>query len=108
MPMHNMFKKKNMQRKTKAKRIKKILLNMIESMFLGDVGVIGYTSKVIVPIKQLWLCVRIFDFSHISNSHSMRHLCILTMFSHTTHILFAIFDTCVGIMWFGHHKEYMC
>ena len=51
--MHNMFKKKNMQRKTKAKRIKKILLNMIESMFLGDVGVIGYTSKVIVPIKQL-------------------------------------------------------
>ena len=52
MPMHNMLKKKNMQRKTKAKRIK-MLLNMVVSVFLGDVGVIRYTSKVIVPIKQL-------------------------------------------------------
>ena len=41
-----------MQRKTKAKRIK-ILLKMVASVFLGDVGVIGCTSKVIVPIKQL-------------------------------------------------------
>ena len=52
MPMHDMLKKKNMQRKIKAKRIK-MLLNMVASMFLGDVGVIGYTSKVIIPIKQL-------------------------------------------------------
>ena len=50
--MHDMLKEKNMQRKVKAKRIK-ILLNMIASMFLGDVGVIGCTSKVIVSIKQL-------------------------------------------------------
>ena len=52
MPMHATLKKKNMQRNTKAKRIK-MLLNMVASVFLGDVGVIGYTSKVIVPIKQL-------------------------------------------------------
>ena len=53
MPMHDMLKKKkNMQRKSKAKRIK-MLLNMVASVFLGDVGVIGYTLKVIVPIKQL-------------------------------------------------------
>ena len=52
MPMHAMFKKKNMQRKTKAKS-NKMLLNMVASVFLGDVGVTGYTSKVIVPIKQL-------------------------------------------------------
>ena len=50
MPLHVMLKKKNMQRKTKAKRIK-MLLNMVASVFLGDVGVIGCTSKVIVPIK---------------------------------------------------------
>ena len=50
--MHDMLKKKNMQRKSKAKRIK-ILLNMVASVFLGDVGVIGCTAKVIVPIKQL-------------------------------------------------------
>ena len=52
MPLHVMLKKKNMQRKTKAKRIK-MLLNMVTSVFLGDVGDIGCTSKVIVPIKLL-------------------------------------------------------
>ena len=50
--MHDMLKRKNMQRITKAKRIK-MLLNMVTSVFLGDVGVIGCTSKMIVPIKQL-------------------------------------------------------
>ena len=39
-----------------------MLLNMIASMFLGDVGVIRCTSKVIVLIKQLWLYVSVFDF----------------------------------------------
>ena len=54
MPIHDMLKKK---KKKKAKNIKakriKILLNMVASMFLRDVGVIGCTSKVIVPTKQL-------------------------------------------------------
>ena len=44
----------------------------------------------------------------LSNHHNLRHLCTLAMFSHTTHIFFATFDTCAGTMWFGHHKEYMC
>ena len=35
---------------------------MIASMFLEDVGVKGCTSKVIVSIKQLWLCVSVIDF----------------------------------------------
>ena len=61
MPMHDMLKKKNLQSKIKAKRMK-ILLNMVASVFLGDVGVIECTSKVIVSIKQLWLCVSVFDF----------------------------------------------
>ena len=30
------------------------------SVFLEDVGVIRCTSNVIIPIKQLWLCVSIF------------------------------------------------
>ena len=51
--MHDMLKKKEKNAKNvKAKRIK-ILLNMIASVFLGDVRVIGYTSKVTVPIKHL-------------------------------------------------------
>ena len=57
MLMHNMLKKKNMQKKKiKAKRIK-MLLNMVVNVFLRDVGVIGCTSKAIVLIKQLRLCV---------------------------------------------------
>ena len=48
-------KKKKYAKKIKEKRIK-MLLNMVANVFLGDVGVIGYTSKVIVPIKQLELC----------------------------------------------------
>ena len=52
MPMYDMLKKKNMQRKSKVKRIK-MLLNMVANVFLRDVGVIGCTLKVIVAIKQL-------------------------------------------------------
>ena len=51
MPMHDMLKRKNMQRKTKVKRIK-MLLNMVASVFPGDVGVIKCTSNVVVLIKQ--------------------------------------------------------
>jgi len=35
--------------------------NMVTSVFLGDVGVIWRTSKVMVSIKRLWLCVNVFD-----------------------------------------------
>ena len=51
--MHDMFKKKICKKKKKKKKEERIkmLLNMIASMFLEDVGVIGCISKVIVPIK---------------------------------------------------------
>ena len=42
--MHDMLRKKNMQRKTKAKIIK-MLLNMVASIFLGDMGVIRCTFE---------------------------------------------------------------
>ena len=51
MPMHAMLKRKYAKNK-KAKRIK-MFLNMIASVFLRDVRVIGCTSKVIVSIKQV-------------------------------------------------------
>ena len=91
MPMHDMFKKKNMQRKSKAKRIK-MLLNMVASVFLGDVGVIGCTSKVIVLIKKLWLYVSIFDFLIsqiviIWDTYAL-FLCFYTQ--HTNSLLFLI------------------
>ena len=40
-------------------------------------------------------CIRCF---HILNHHNMRNTSTLVIFSHTTHILFATFDTCAGIM----------
>ena len=47
MPMHDILKRKEHAKKNKIK----MLLNMIASVFLEDVGVIGCTLKVIVPIK---------------------------------------------------------
>ena len=105
-PRMECSKKKNVKN-MKSKKIK-MLLNMAVSVFLGDVGVIWRTSKVIVPIKWLWLCVKCIRSLHILNLHNMRNLCTLAMFSHTTCILFATFDICVGTMWFGHRKEYIC
>ena len=53
MHMHDMpEKKKKYTKNIIAKRIK-MLLNMVASVFLGNVGVIGCTSKMIVPIKKL-------------------------------------------------------
>ena len=47
--MHAMLKKK-ICKENKSKKNQNAF-NMVASMFLGDVGVIGCTSKVIVPIK---------------------------------------------------------
>ena len=47
--MHAMLKKK-ICKENKSKKNQNAF-NMVASVFLGDVGVIGCTSKVIVPIK---------------------------------------------------------
>ena len=44
---------------------------MIGNLFLGDVGVIGCTSKVIVPIKWLWLWCEYLWFSHKNFEHTL-------------------------------------
>ena len=50
MPIHDMLiKRKNMQRKIKAKRSKCFI--WLQACILGEVGVIGCTSNMIVPIK---------------------------------------------------------
>ena len=51
MPMHAMLKIK-ICKENKSKKNQNAF-NKIASVFLGDVGVIGCTSKVIVPINQL-------------------------------------------------------
>ena len=68
MSMHDMpfylKEKKNMQRTWKAKRIK-MLLNMVASMFLGDVGVIWCTSKVMAPHQTVMIVYGYSWFSYI-------------------------------------------
>ena len=78
MPIHGLLKKKY-AKKNKNKKIKMLYI-WLQACILGDVGVIGCTSKMIVPIKQLWLCVGWSDFliSQIVITH--RHLCNLAMF----------------------------
>ena len=64
MPMHAVLKRRKNCKKIKINKSKKKqnASKMVASVFLGDMGVIGCTSKVIVPIKQLWLCVSVFAF----------------------------------------------
>ena len=52
MPMHAMLKRKICKEKNKSKK-KQNASKLVASVFLVDVGVIGYISKVIVPINQL-------------------------------------------------------
>ena len=80
---------------------------MIASMFLGDVGVIGCTSKVIAPIKQLWLCVSVLDSLISLILHD--EILMITCKCFTQHaILCYYWYNCTDAMWIGHHKEYMC
>ena len=98
MPMHAMLKKKNMQIKTKAKRIK-MLLNMVASVFLWDVRVIGCTSNVIVSIKQLWLRVSVFVFL-ISQIviYTLMHFCYV--FTYNTQTLCYFWYMCrYNVIW---------
>jgi len=73
-----------------------MLLNMVASVFLGDVGVIGCTLKVMVPIKQLWLCGCNWS-SNIITLHIMDYLYFLAKVSHTIRVLFATLDTIVQV-----------
>ena len=106
-----MQKKKICKENSKAKRIK-ILLNMVASVFLGDVRVIGCTLKVIVSIKELWSCVSYFDFLIFKIVITWDTYAILWCF-HTQHansLLLLIHvqvycdltitrDTCVNVYW---------
>ena len=86
MPIHAMLKRK-ICKENKSKKNQNAF-NMVASVFLGDVGVIGCTSKVIVPINQLWLCVSVFDF-------------LMSQ-------IFVIWDTCALLLCFIHDTQILC
>ena len=89
MPIHGLLKKKY-AKKNKNKKIKMLYI-WLQACILGDVGVIGCTLKMIVPIKQLWLCVGWSDFLISQIVITQRHLCNLAMFfTHDTQYSFLL------------------
>ena len=61
------------------------------------------------PHQTIMIMCELKWFSHISNRYKMKTLLQSCDVFHTQHaIFFATLDTCVGTMWFDHHKEYMC
>ena len=78
------MKKNIYAKKNKSKNIKMLHI-WLQVCILGDVEVIGCTLKVIVPIKQLWLCVSKSDFLKSQIIITCIHLCNLAMFfTHNT------------------------
>ena len=76
--------KEKYAKKNKSKKIEMLYI-WLQACFLGDVRVIGCTSKVIVPIKQLRLCVSYSDFLISQIIIICRHLCNLAIFfTHNT------------------------
>ena len=97
MSMHAMLKKKKkMQRKKNKKN---------QNAFKYDYKCVSRRCesyrmylKSDSPHQAVMIVCECISFFHISNCHNMRHLCTLTIFSHTIRKLFATFDTCAGTM----------
>ena len=107
MSMHDMLKRKNMQRKSKAKRIKMVFKYGCKHVSRRCENYKMYLESD-NPHQAVMIVCELNWLSYISNRHNMRHLCTLAMFSHMTRIFFDTFYTCACTIWFGHHKGYMC
>ena len=94
-----MLKRKICKEKNKSKK-KQNASKMVASVFLVDVGVIGYISKVIVPINQLWLCVSVFDFLMSQIFITWDTYALLLCFTHNTQILYYSWYMCkYNVIW---------
>ena len=82
---------------------------MIASMYSKKCGSYRMYLEGGSPHQTVMIMYELKWFSHISNPYNISTLMQSCDVFHTQHaILFATFNTCVGTMWFGHHKEYMC
>ena len=104
MPMHDLLKRKNMQRKFNSKKIK-MLWNMIASVYSRRCESYRMYLEGDSPHQTIMIVYELKWFFRISNHHNMlKHLRTCDVF-HTQHeIFFATLDTCASTMWFGHHK----
>ena len=86
-----------------------MLLNMIASMYSRRCESYKMYLEGDSPHQTVMIVCELKWFSHISNHHNMYTLMQSCDIFHTQHaIFFATLDTYVGIMWFGHHKVYIC
>ena len=91
--------------KEKKKQNDQNVLNMIASVFSKKCESYkmylegnSHHQVVMIVCELKW-------FSHILNCHNMYTFMQSCDVFHTQHAtFFATFDTCAGIMWFGHHK----
>ena len=107
MPMHDLLKKKICKENKKQKD--QNALNMIASVYSRWCESYRMYLEGDSPHQTVIIVYELKWFSYISNRHNMYTLmqsCDVFYTQHT--IFFATLDICVGTMWFGHHKVYMC
>ena len=86
-----------------------MLLNMIASMYSRRCGSYSMYLECDSPHQTVMIVCELNWFSHILNCHNMYTLMQSCDIFYTQHaIFFATLNTCIGTMWFGHHKVYMC
>ena len=96
--MHVLLKKKNMQRKSKAKD-KKNALKMIASVYSRKCGSYRMYLERDSPHQAVMIVCELKRFSHISNHHNMYTLMQSCDVFHTQHaIFFVTLDTYAGTM----------
>ena len=71
MPMYVLLKKKNMQKKNQKQKDKKMLLNMIASVYSRKCGSYRMYLKGDSPYQAVMILCELKRFSHISNRHNM-------------------------------------
>ena len=102
------YLKEKHAKKNRKQKDQKMLLNMIASMYFRRCGSYRMYLEGDSLHQAIMIVCELKWFSHISNRHNMYTLMQSCNIFHTQHsIFFAIFDTCVNTMWFGHHKFYM-
>ena len=92
-----------------AKKNKKQKINDCKSVYSRRYGSYRMYLEGDSPHQAVMIVCELKWFSHVLNRHNMYTLMQSYDVFHTQHaIFFAILDTCADIMWFGHHKFYMC
>ena len=108
MPMHSLLKRKIYKEKNKKQKDQNVF-NMIASVYTRRCGSYRMYLEGDSPHQIVMIVCELKRFSHISNRHNMYTLMQSCNVFHTQHaIFFVTLVTYACIMWFGHHKFYMC